>query len=238
MINDIKDTPEDYIRGLSLADITVVNFDDWGEGRKFADVIFDANVLPRNNVQGKTEFYMGPDYMALDPAFEEYHTRAKTSARRAEKLMIMMGGADPLRLTDRVFQALRPKLKDFEITLVIGFGNQRFAAEAEAAAMDNVRLLKGSSSLAQHMYEADLALISGGITMFEMAAVGTPAIVLCQAEHEVVNARLLEDRALAAKVGAQCMCRSATRSAGSRYSCRGNGCSHWTGGSKTRCASL
>ena len=45
-----------------------------------------------------------------------------------------------------------------------------------------------AESLRSIMCEADIAFSSGGISMFELASVGTPNIVICQTQDEVRNA--------------------------------------------------
>ena len=53
----------------------------------------------------------------------------------------------------------------------------------------------------QLMWEADVAFSSGGISMFELASVGTPGIVLCQAGHEADNAEAFVKRGIVESLG-------------------------------------
>ncbi|GAF94764.1 unnamed protein product, partial [marine sediment metagenome] len=200
VINDVRDTDADYIGGLKAAGIPVVNFDDCGGGRELADVVFDGNVLPEDN-KDDGRLYLGPDYIVLDPVFESYHRRKKEVAERARKIMIMMGGTDPLELTSKVFDALGPVAGQYHISVVAGFGNQRVSKEIKAREGEGVTVLYGVDCLAGPMYEADLGITSGGVCMFEMAAVGTATVALAQAPHEVINAKLLEDRGIVVSVG-------------------------------------
>ena len=48
-------------------------------------------------------------------------------------------------------------------------------------------------------YNSDIAIISGGVSVYEVAAVGTPAIVICQNKHEDTNA--FEDYGFVIKLG-------------------------------------
>ena len=107
-----------------------------------------------------------------------------------------MGGSDPLGLTDKIFEALQPVAENYEITIVAGDGNECFEKKLAASQTDDVRILADVPCMAELMYEADLGITSGGVSMFEMAAVGTPNIVVCQTPHEVKNAELFEQRGI------------------------------------------
>ena len=59
VFNDILNTATAYIKKLKNKGIFVVNFEDLGEGRKFADLVF--NPIFENKKQLKNEFY-GSNY--------------------------------------------------------------------------------------------------------------------------------------------------------------------------------
>ena len=42
--------------------------------------------------------------------------------------------------------------------------------------------------MADLMFESDLIIAGGGMTLYELACVGTPAIVLCQTEYQLLEA--------------------------------------------------
>jgi spore coat polysaccharide biosynthesis protein SpsF len=91
-----------------------------------------------------------------------------------------MGGSDPLGLTMRAARALAPLDGNFRIRFVIGSGMQdaRKVAAGIAAMKSNYETVEGADDLSTEYAAADLALCAFGVTAYELAAFGVPAIYL------------------------------------------------------------
>ena len=200
ILNDIRDTSSDYMRLLRNTGAQIVNFDDRGAGAELADFLVDANRLPEEaNEVVHPRVLFGPDYIVLSETFEQLHRQPKVHRDHVEELLIFMGGGDPAGLTRRALEGLEPT---WHTTVVLGYAfRERLEVEALAAQWSNVEVVMGAHDLGARMQQADLALCSGGIAMFELACVGTPSVVWCQVPHELPNARLLEKRGIVRCVG-------------------------------------
>jgi spore coat polysaccharide biosynthesis protein SpsF len=102
------------------------------------------------------------------------------------RILVTMGGADPLKLTGLALDALRRIGAKVQADIVIGpaFAN----AEAIIANIGNAgpqfRAWTGISDLASLSNETDLAIIAFGVTAYELAALGVPAIYIpISADH-------------------------------------------------------
>ena len=191
IINDIRNTPEEYMHALRSSGAAIVNFDDRGAGAPLADVLVDANrpAQEAGSIAGPRA-YFGPDYMVLDEVFEQAHRLPKGVRDRVEEVVVFMGGSDPAGLTLGALRAIELLEPDWHTTVLLGYGYEDHAkASAQAAKCRNVDLVAGPDNPAVHMQAADMALCSGGIVMFELACVGTPSMVCCQVAHELDNAR-------------------------------------------------
>jgi spore coat polysaccharide biosynthesis protein SpsF len=95
-------------------------------------------------------------------------------------LLVTMGGSDPLGLTERTARALAPLDGNFRIRFVIGSGMQdaRKVAAGVAAMKSNYETVEGADDLSTEYAAADLALCAFGVTAYELAAFGVPAIYL------------------------------------------------------------
>jgi spore coat polysaccharide biosynthesis predicted glycosyltransferase SpsG len=193
ILNDVHDTSHAYMRALRATGARLVNFDDRGAGAWLADVLVDANRAPEEASEaGGARALFGPDYIVLDEAFERAHRLPKGVRERVEELLVFMGGSDPAGLTLRALRAIERLDTPWHTTVVLGYAYQdRAEAVALAARCRHVDVVSGADDLAPRMQGADMALCSGGITMFELACVGTPAVVWCQVPHELDNARTL-----------------------------------------------
>jgi spore coat polysaccharide biosynthesis predicted glycosyltransferase SpsG len=203
IVNDIRDTSAEYMRRLCTSGAGIVNFDDRGEGAALADVLVDANRRPEEAAGAPNACVLfGPDYIVLDERFDEAHGRPKAVRDRVEEVLVFMGGSDPAGLTLRALDVLEQLDPEWHTTVVLGYAfRDREEAQQRAARVRNADVVVGPADLAARMAQADMALCSGGIAMFELACVGTPSIVWCQVPHEFDNARLLAERGIVRCLG-------------------------------------
>lgn len=184
VINDILDTSNDYILALKKMGINVFNFEDLGSGAEYADGVFNAlypGSVPSEN------FYTGEKYYC---AKDEFLTiQPKKVVGKVENVLITFGGTDPSNLTIKTLNAISKSSHDFTITVIIGPGyqNERLLDELVFNVPKHVTVLKAVNNMAEHMVNADIIISSAGRTMYEIAMVGTPAIIITQNYREMTH---------------------------------------------------
>lgn len=126
----------------------------------------------------------GPDYFVLDDAYAAAagETFAK-SAGSARKLLVTAGGSDPSGITLKTLKALdRLEELRLEVRVVIGpaFAENIVVATTEWARTTNhqVTIVDQPENLTPHIAWCDLAVSASGLTKYELAIMGKPAILL------------------------------------------------------------
>ena len=101
-------------------------------------------------------------------------------------LLVAMGDADPMGLTERIAKLLTPLDSSFRIRFAIGADVKQAGrlATAIVALKNNYETVEGADDLAIEYAAADLALCSGGPAAYELAAFGVPAIYLALNQEE------------------------------------------------------
>jgi spore coat polysaccharide biosynthesis protein SpsF len=129
-------------------------------------------------------------------------TPARTIAGRPT-LLVAMGGSDPHGLTLRAAQALAPLDPVFRIRFVIGTGMKDAAKIAAnvVALKNNYETIEGADDLATEYASADLALCAFGVTAYELAAFGVPAIYLGLSEDHARSASAFEAAGMGVSLG-------------------------------------
>lgn len=118
-------------------------------------------------------------------------------------LLVAMGGSDPMGLTLRAAQALTPLDAAIRIRFIIGTG----MADAAKVAAQLVSLkgtyetVEGADDLAVEYASADLALCAFGVTAYELAAFGVPAIYLGLTEDHARSASAFEAAGMGQSLG-------------------------------------
>jgi spore coat polysaccharide biosynthesis protein SpsF len=117
-------------------------------------------------------------------------------------LLVVMGGSDPQGLTLRAAQALVP-LDLSRVRFVIGAGMKNAAKVArEVAAMkDNFETLEGVDDLSAEYAAADLALCAFGVTAYELAVFGVPALYLGLTDDHTRSASAFEATGMGISLG-------------------------------------
>jgi spore coat polysaccharide biosynthesis protein SpsF len=118
-------------------------------------------------------------------------------------LLVTMGGSDPEELTLRSARALSKLDPVFRARFVIGPGMKNGAATAAAIVKlaPNFETLEGAQDLATEFAACDAALASFGVTAYELAAFGVPALYLCLTEDHALSASAFEQAGMGISLG-------------------------------------
>jgi spore coat polysaccharide biosynthesis protein SpsF len=175
----------------------VVLMDGTCTGRIEADlVVSPIERLPDpSSWQGfRGQRYEGPAYAILDPAFARVPRRV-SSVVREPRIVVSMGGSDPYGLTLQALRALdnMPDSMEepFHVTIAVG---PAFLHEVELrtwlAGARRQYETRREDSLLDLMVNSDLALVSFGTTVYELAAAGLPAMALSITEDHAQSAEV------------------------------------------------
>jgi spore coat polysaccharide biosynthesis predicted glycosyltransferase SpsG len=220
LINDLPRVDDQYLRALSHLGATTVNLvdtlDDLEVTEHYAQVIVSVMNEDRETPEG---FYGGPAYAILRSHFRE---REKEREIRVEPRLVLLsfGGSDPQGLTLKAARALQGLPEGIELVAVAGpaFSSRvEFEALAQTLTRRVPLINQAGGHIADLMFEADVVVGSGGMSVYEIAALGTPGIVLGQNAKEDRRMRefarhgTLEYLGLGTEVGEGALAESVTR---------------------------
>jgi len=185
-----------YLTALDTAGLRVAVIDDVGDRDLPVDLVINVSAgAERLRYRGAphTRYLLGPRHALLRTSFGQGGTRSGTD--RANRILITVGGADPLDLTSRLIGWTTRALGAVEQEVVLGPFSARSAALQAAvdAAGGRVLLHEDPKDVAPLMLAADMAVCGGGQTTSELAATGTPAIAIRLAENQTLNLTALSE---------------------------------------------
>ena len=190
---------EKYLKKLIVIDKFIISIDDVSQ----INLPYDIRIVPYygaekyfNKESSKSKLLIGPKYFIFN---KEFVTAAKTKrviVPRVTKLLITTGGSDPFGLTSLIIQDIYKIVNNNGLSVRIVIG-PKFSETEMRKIKNNLQnyktppeLIDGSPSImAELMLWADVAIISGGLTKYEVAVTGTPAITISpfQREAEMVS---------------------------------------------------
>ncbi len=181
LVNDILDTSVSYMTMVSKYCKRVVNFEDVGEGAKYADAVINALYEKREMLPNE---YYGSKYFCIRDEFLE--EEPKEFSKEVENILVIFGGADPSNLTGRLYEickVLHPKMPKVNFHFLLGFAyphKDAILTDEENRIYIHVDVKRVSA----YMNKMDLAITSQGRTVYELASMGVPSIVMAQNERE------------------------------------------------------
>jgi len=193
IFNDILNTKINYIKKLKKQNIFVVNFEDLGSGRKYADLVF--NPIFESKDRFPNEFY-GSNYACVRDEFRIFER--KQIRKSIEKIVITLGGTDYNNNTCKILETIRNSktLKKITIDIILGLG---FVHKTELNSLISImkkdgykiNVIRKAELMSKHMIDADFVVTSNGRTVFEAASLKLPIIALSvnsrEKQHDFVR---------------------------------------------------
>ena len=182
VINDILNTDVGYMQ--ALAGVRCVNFEDEGSGAAKARLVINALY---EDTPASAGMCCGSAYFCLR---DEFLNAVRNPFRPEPKtLLITFGGTDQRDCSRRVLDIVEPLARgaQMSIRLVVGPGYaHRQAMEDHIRRLNNplVTFAWATNVMSRMMEGADLAICSAGRTVYELAHMRIPAMVLATHERE------------------------------------------------------
>lgn len=185
----------DYQKVMLDAGLKWLQFDGMANQRLLADWVLSASPAATYDryeplrERSETLFLLGPKYALLRPEFTEWRSRNRFS-EEVQKILLTFGGGDDRGAILFCLTALRHFWESIEAVILLRSSNPHLPAIHNWVSQNqrlkiNIRL--DDQEIARCMNESDLAIIAGGMTTFEVASMGLPALILQIADNQALN---------------------------------------------------
>ncbi len=186
IFNDIMNTSFNYIKKLKKKGIFVVNFEDLGEGRKLANLVF--NPIFESKKQMKNEYY-GPNYACVREEFRVF--KRKKIRKDVKNIAITLGGVDKNNNVLKILSIIKKfkLLENVKIKIILGLGyKHKKKLLVLINKMNNINykidIIEKVDLLSKYLIDCDFVITSNGRTVFEIASLNIPLISLSVNERE------------------------------------------------------
>ena len=167
-----------------------------------ADLVLNQNLHASKSLYPRrapyTRLLLGNRFVLLRREYRKMRDWKREIPKVARKVLVSLGGSDPLNQTLKVIRALKQvDLDGLDVTVVLGAINphaQVLQTVGRALCLP-LRLVQNIQNMAELMAWADLAVTSGGTTVWELAFTGLASLGLALGEQEEISL------AAAAKLG-------------------------------------
>lgn len=196
IVTDLREIQnEQLLRIKQVFQGKIICLDEWGNRFLNCHAIVN-NMADRSFWDYKdstAQIYAGGQYLILNSALKNYHAKKKVISQEIQNIVITMGGVDINNSTQKIYDIIKQidSIKTIHIVLGGGYSNEEKMRQSVEADLRCV-VHKNIDYLFELIYDADVAFCAGGNTMYEIACIGTPAIVVPTMSHEEINGRAFQ----------------------------------------------
>ncbi len=153
-------------------------------------------------VKGVSSLYGGSDYVIVAQSFLKRRSGARVFTRTPLNILVSMGGSDPNGLSELLVKTL-PGIDGIEVSIVVGPAVE--ISETLRAVIDappeNFSFVSGVKNLAPLAASADLVFTALGITVYEIASIGVPSVLIGNYGDDVEEMSKLESMGICRSLG-------------------------------------
>jgi UDP-2,4-diacetamido-2,4,6-trideoxy-beta-L-altropyranose hydrolase len=207
IIVDHLNFTSDYLAGLHQGKRWTAFFDDQAEQGLPVDIVIgNGYITPeRYGARPPTHLLSGPSFLPLRSEFQQLAKGqiARQIAPEVQELLLTFGGEDPHNVTLQLLEALRGVTRTMRVNLLVGAA-YRHLDQLQAAISRHplpIQLFHNLSHLLPLFQRSDLAITAASTTFWELAATGTPSLIVQTAENQGMMAAYVEQERLGASLG-------------------------------------
>jgi spore coat polysaccharide biosynthesis predicted glycosyltransferase SpsG len=156
--------------------IPIVSIHDLGLGLGDADLVVDGSVGASKPTGGRA--LHGPRFAILDPRWVAARHSRRTSTPTRPRVVIALGGGPRVGVALDLARAIRRRDPGTQVLVAAGFSDRR--PEALEAGLAWVPSARFTTALAH----ATVAIVGGGVTLYEACCLGRPTIAVAVAPSQ------------------------------------------------------
>jgi len=209
LVVDVRDAlSRAALDAVRASGVRVVTIDD-GSDRRFASDLAFYPPVPQVEELDWTGFagqrFAGWDWVLLKREFAASVAQSFSPAgtRHAIDILVTMGGSDPAGMTEFALESLNLLVLPLAVQVVVGpaFGRASALAEIVARSKHAVRVSQGPDAMAPLMRASRVAVASFGVSAYELAACGVPAVHLCLTRDHARSSSAFQHAQIAQSLG-------------------------------------
>jgi len=184
IFNDLLNTTVSYMKFLKKFNTLLINFEDLGRGRKYANLVFNPIYYSSSS---KKEFF-GHKYACVRSEFRK--SKNKRVYKNVKKIVITFGGTDPTNKTKNMIKIINDlKLTSIQFNFILGLGYSHKKEIKKIGDKMNsdgykINIIEKTDNISKYVKDCDFAITSNGRTVFELAAMEIPMISIAVNQRE------------------------------------------------------
>lgn len=209
LITDSYPIDNEYLEKIDTGGSVLVSIDGLVKKDFCSDIIINQNAgVAKKDYKGMVRkgarLLLGPRYFLLRKEFRSIERDNKKIKEKIKRILVCMGGADPVNATLKVIKALEGRIgNDIELIAIVG------AAYKHSEAIKNIINKKSGKikfycdpvHFADIVFSSDIVICAGGVTCMEVLYMGIPAIVTIIACNQIKGVNSFAEKGVIINLG-------------------------------------
>lgn len=166
--------------------VPVATIHDLGLGHVESDLTIDGSMRPRRSKGGRYGALRGPAYAILDPGVLRWREARGRTVACGRVFVALGGGAHVFGLAARLSEAIARIAPHVDLRIATGFADVSRLPE-----LRHGRWVAAPDGLGEELARASVAVLAGGVTLYEACAIGVPAVALALTPAQGLTVRAL-----------------------------------------------
>ncbi len=178
LIIDLPHYEEKY--GIELKNKNIVLINDLGKMKIFSKILINGSIVKKFHkyqIKNKSsKLLIDSKYMILREEFLKRRIESKINDRPIRNILITFGGSGENKITNKLLKLLLKK--DFHITVIVGPSNTKQNILKLIKNNHKIKLIINPNNIAELFSKQDMIFSSTGITIYELACLGIPTVMI------------------------------------------------------------
>jgi spore coat polysaccharide biosynthesis predicted glycosyltransferase SpsG len=153
------------------------------------------NSIKRNKFG--TKCLLGPQFQILD---EKFATNKKKVQKKFD-VLITLGGNDENNIIEYLMKRIIKYNLKTRIILGPSTKKSKNVLKLESCYPKKFSIIKKTNNMFKEISSSKFGICAGGITSYEFASVGVPFAIICQVRHQLITAKVWEEKHIATNLG-------------------------------------
>ena len=197
LIIDSYEVTNEYLEKIRRVTKKLAYIDDLNNMVYSVDILINGNINAQNLKYKKNStdelMLLGPKFNLIREEFREVPERG--IRREVEAIMITTGGTDPYDINGKIVNIISKskELSKVKINIIVGKAFYNISSlRGLAKTNKNIILHENVEQMSEIMLTSDIAISSGGSTLYELCACGTPTLSFIMAENQISIVEMMD----------------------------------------------
>ncbi len=188
---DSYQVTENYFRELSRH-VSITYFDELGfMGFGHCTNLINGMIAPPSYMACVGNALLGPAFVPLRKEFQGLPQ--KHANQSVKTILISSGGSDPYDFLGCFLGRWKkePVFSDARLEVIVGALNNK-KEELKNLENNQIKVYVNTNKMRELLWNADLAVLAGGMTIYEACACGTPGIIYGMADNQIEQCKAFD----------------------------------------------